>query len=80
MAQCQRCGNDYDKTFDVIMNNKKHSFDCFECAIHDLAPQCLHCGCKIIGHGVENGGKFYCCAHCAKCAGVEGMADRINRK
>jgi hypothetical protein len=26
--------------------------------------------------GMEAGGKFYCCAHCAKEAGVTGLADR----
>jgi hypothetical protein len=23
-------------------------FDSFECAIHVMAPQCNHCGCRII--------------------------------
>jgi hypothetical protein len=31
-----------------------------------LAPVCEHCGCKVIGHGVEVDGRFYCCAHCAR--------------
>ena len=47
-----------------------HTFDCFECAIHLLAPECAHCGCKIIGHGVESNGVFYCCAHCVTQEGV----------
>jgi hypothetical protein len=29
-------------------------FDSFECAIHMLAPVCPHCGCRVIGHGVEH--------------------------
>jgi len=33
-------------------------FDSFECAIHRLAPACAHCGCKVVGHGVEAGGEF----------------------
>ena len=41
------------------------TFDSFECAIHAMAPTCAHCGCKIVGHGVEAGGAVYCCAHCA---------------
>ena len=53
MAQCEMCGNEYDKTFDVVMNGQSHTFDSFECAIHALAPICEHCGCKVIGHGVE---------------------------
>ncbi|TMC14721.1 MAG: hypothetical protein E6J34_23335 [Chloroflexi bacterium] len=76
MAQCERCGNDYDKTFEIIMGGKSHAFDSFECAIATLAPTCHHCGCPIIGHGVEAGGVFYCCANCAVQEGVKGVQDR----
>ena len=77
MAKCDICGNDYDKAFTVItMDGREHIFDSFECAIHALAPACAHCGCKVVGHGVEQGGKVYCCAHCAKQAGVSGLKDR----
>jgi hypothetical protein len=70
------CGNDYDKAFTVEMNRTIHTFDCFECAIHALAPACQHCGCRIIGHGVEADGLFFCCAHCALEVGVGGVRDR----
>jgi hypothetical protein len=30
----------------------------------------------VIGHGVEAEGHFYCCAHCASMAGMEGVSDR----
>ncbi|KAI5912062.1 hypothetical protein PA01_19605 (plasmid) [Azoarcus sp. PA01] len=50
--------------------------DSFECAIHACAPACAHCGCKIVGHGVEGGGKYFCCVNCAKNAGVEQLRDR----
>jgi hypothetical protein len=42
-----------------------------------LAPTCEHCGCRIIGHGVEADGRMFCCAHCAEHAGVEGLTDRV---
>jgi len=45
-------------------------FDSFECAIHRMAPVCEHCGCKVVGHGVESDGHFFCCAACARMAGV----------
>lgn len=77
MTRCQVCGNDYDKSFEVTLGGKTHVFDCFECAIHALAPSCKHCGCKIIGHGVEARGSFYCCAHCAGTEGVSGLKDRV---
>jgi hypothetical protein len=70
MARCEVCGNDYDKAFEVIMTGRQHVFDSFECAIQALAPACAHCGCKIIGHGVEANGSFYCCAFCATRGGV----------
>lgn len=73
---CEVCGNRYDKAFEVRMGGKTHIFDSFECAIHALAPTCAHCGCRIIGHGVEAGGVFYCCAHCATEHGVQGVEDR----
>jgi hypothetical protein len=75
--QCEVCGNDYDKAFTVIMNGESHVFDSFECAIHELAPECDHCGCKIVGHGIEAEGSFYCCAHCAAEKGVAGVHDRV---
>lgn len=77
MARCEVCGNEYDKSFQVSMNGSSHTFDSFECAIHALAPRCTHCGCRIVGHGVEQGGTYYCCARCAKARGVQGLQDRV---
>jgi hypothetical protein len=77
MAVCEVCGNDYDKAFEVsVAGSAPRTFDSFECAIHALAPSCPHCGCKIIGHGVEADDAIYCCAHCAREAGVESVTDR----
>ena len=54
-----------------------HTFDCFECAIEALAPRCARCTTKIIGHGIEAGDSFFCCAHCARESGSgEHVADR----
>ena len=76
MARCECCGNEYDKSFDVIMDGKSHTFDSFECAIHILAPTCEHCDCRMIGHAVESGGALYCCVSCARQTGVSGLRDR----
>ena len=76
MAKCDVCGNDYDKSFEVRMAGKTYTFDSFECAIHELAPECEHCGCKIMGHGVESDGRMFCCANCARHSGAEGLTDR----
>jgi hypothetical protein len=66
MGRCEVCGNEYDKSFEVIASGQRHVFDSFECAVHCMAPVCENCGCKVIGHGVEVEGRFYCCAHCAR--------------
>jgi hypothetical protein len=76
MAFCEMCGNEYDKTFQVIFAGHTHTFDSFECAVHALAPACSHCGCRIVGHGVEVSGIMFCCAHCSKQEGAVGMKDR----
>ncbi len=76
MAICEVCGNNYDKAFTVTMAGRAHTFDSFECAIHELAPRCKHCGCKVVGHGVEHNGTVFCCAHCAKQAGIADLKDR----
>jgi hypothetical protein len=75
MAQCEVCGNDYYLAFQVITSGVTHTFDSFECAIHKLAPICAHCGCKVLGHGIEAQGTFFCCAHCAQKKGARGIVD-----
>ena len=76
MAQCEVCGNEYDKAFEVTLGGETHIFDSFECAIHALAPACERCGVRIVGHGVEADGRLFCCARCAGKAGVAGVSDR----
>ena len=75
MAQCELCGNEYQRSFEVVMGGQRHTFDSFECAIQKLAPACQHCGCKIIGHGIEADNAFFCCSHCAREAGVTTAVD-----
>jgi hypothetical protein len=76
MARCEVCGNEYDKAFQVTQAGKTHTFDSYECAIHLLAPTCAHCGCKIVGHDVEENGKIFCCANCARLMGAMLVHDR----
>lgn len=77
MAKCDVCGNDYHLAFEVVTVDGRHTFDSFECAIHKLAPICAHCGVKVIGHGIESRDNYYCCAHCARQAGVKGAVDQL---
>lgn len=76
MARCEHCGNDYAKSFEVrAADGTTHTFDSFECAIHVMAPICGHCECRIVGHGLEADGAMFCCAHCARHAGVTALVD-----
>jgi len=76
MPTCETCGNDYDKTFQVVMKGEAHVFDSFECAVQALAPTCTFCGTRVLGHGLKADGKIYCCNHCASRDGVVELADR----
>jgi hypothetical protein len=78
MARCEVCGNEYDKSFEITGPSGTHKFDSFECAIEMLAPTCAHCGCRVLGHGVEKEGSIFCCAHCAGAEGVTGLIDRAS--
>lgn len=77
MGVCVTCGNAYDKSFDITRGDVTLTFDSFECAIERLAPRCAQCGCRIIGHGLEADGVYYCCDHCAEKQGVKGLKDRL---
>lgn len=76
MPRCDTCGNDYDKAFEVRIGEQTYTFDCFECAAHKLAPTCRHCGCRVLGHGVEEHGSIFCGASCAREMGRTDLRDR----
>jgi hypothetical protein len=79
MPTCDTCGNDYDKAFSVTtVEGDAYVFDSIECAAQKLAPNCDHCGVRILGHGLEADGTYFCCDHCAKQAGVTGLNDRVS--
>ncbi len=75
-GRCATCGNEYDKSFKVVMDGTTYTFDSFECAIARLAPRCEHCDLRVIGHGHEKAGRIYCSAHCAGAEGVTEVRDR----
>ena len=77
MGVCEVCGNEYHLSFEAVAAGNRHVFDSFECAIQKLAPICAHCGCRVIGHGTEANGTFYCCAYCARLKGAKGVADHV---
>ncbi|CDP84554.1 MULTISPECIES: hypothetical protein [Mycolicibacterium] len=76
MATCATCGNDYDKAFTVSWDGHAETFDSIECAAVRVAPECAHCGCRILGHGVQAAQTMYCCAHCARESGHSELVDR----
>lgn len=77
-ASCEVCGNTYDKAFRIVSaDGANHIFDSFECAIQSLAPACTHCHTRVIGHGIESEGHFFCCGHCARISGAAEARDRV---
>jgi hypothetical protein len=78
MKTCEGCGNTYDKAFEISIGGTVHAFDSFQCAIQVLAPRCYHCKVPIIGQGMEARGQYFCCAHCARTAGVNEVSDRVH--
>ena len=74
---CEVCGNSYDKAFQVVAGGATHVFDSFECAIERMAPRCAKCNCRVIGHGIDAGGKTYCGAHCAHRDGFAAARDHV---
>jgi hypothetical protein len=76
--QCETCGNEYDRVLRIKLGDEQeHVFDSFECAIHALAPTCAHCGCRVIGHGVEADDRIWCCANCARQMDQRGLTDSV---
>lgn len=65
-TRCDVCGNDYEGAMEIRLGANVSIFDCFECAIHAMAPICERCGCRIIGHGVEAAARMYCSSRCAE--------------
>ena len=39
MARCDQCGNEYDKSFQVMQQGRSWTFDSFECTIQAMAPR-----------------------------------------
>ena len=71
LGRCEVCGNEYDKTFEVTMpGGDTHTFHCFECAEHALAPSCAICEVRVVNQGIEVRDLVYCGSHCARVAGV----------
>jgi hypothetical protein len=76
MGICEVCGNNYQKTFTVNIHNETHTFDSLECAIQAIAPSCAHCGCRVIGHGLEENDQIFCCHHCLE----HGKHEHLSRE
>jgi len=75
MAVCEVCNNDYEMAFEVHVAGAVHTFDSIECTAQRLAPICDNCRCRILGHGLQADGQFFCCAHCARQRGVAQLVD-----
>lgn len=77
MARCDVCGNESDRCLEIQRGDQTGVFDCFECAISSsFVPECAHCRCRILGHGVDRGSKTFCCAGCAGAASAAPASRR----
>jgi hypothetical protein len=76
MAKYKVCGNEYEQGIRADGAGTRRTFDSFECAVHAIAPICEHCRCRVIGHGIEVGGHFFCRAYCARAATSADVRDR----
>ncbi len=65
MAPSEIYGNPYDQSVEACLGGEAQFFDRFECALYAVAPACVRCGGRIVEHGIEAGGLFFCCASCA---------------
>jgi hypothetical protein len=77
MGVCDTCGNEYDRTFVISRDRRSGTYDSFECAIQAWAPACNHCGCRIIGHGVDTEQGMFCCEHCARQATASAPSQTV---
>ncbi|GAB2471862.1 hypothetical protein GCM10027063_10590 [Promicromonospora xylanilytica] len=78
MATCDKCGNEYAHTFTITKDDGSTGvFDSFECAATAMAPRCAHCGCTVLGHGVEANDTTYCCSHCARISTGAEITDSV---
>lgn len=78
MPVCDTCGNDYARAFTLRTHEGEElTFDSLECAAHLMAPTCGHCGCRVLGHGIQVTDQVYCCASCARHDGVEQAVDHV---
>ncbi|MFC7876635.1 hypothetical protein [Isoptericola sp. NPDC057391] len=76
MPVCDTCGNDYARAFTLTTHDGTTGvYDSFECAAHAVAPRCAHCGCTVLGHGVDVGEETFCCSHCARTATGADLTD-----
>jgi hypothetical protein len=65
MAVCKVCGNEYLPSFALDLGCEIELFDNVESAYYAAVPLCACCNGRITGYGIEVGGIFFCCTHCA---------------
>ncbi len=77
MARCEVCGNDYDKAFEVVLNEQSHTFDSFECAIRALAPVLHPLWLQSNWARRRSRRQHFLLCSCAEHSGAVGTQDRV---
>jgi hypothetical protein len=75
MPQCEVCGNDYDKAFQVIVAGTTHTFDSPECAIRAVDPPAPTAAAGSSGTSWRATAHRRC-VNCAKHEGDDRLVDR----
>jgi hypothetical protein len=77
LMRCEACGNACEAPMEIRLRGRVRVVDCFECAIHLMAPACARCRGRIIGQAA---GSVYCSPHCARAAASRQSPDGRRRR
>jgi hypothetical protein len=77
MAKCEVCGNEYDKALTLLLPGIATPSIVSNARFRRSHRSAT--ASRVIGHGVEVGGRFFCCAHCARLATSADVKDRVAR-
>ena len=64
LTACESCGHATRNGILITVGGVTHYFDSFQCAIHCMAAECEHCGCRILGRPLEAQQRLFCSQEC----------------
>ncbi|MGC3999136.1 MAG: hypothetical protein QM767_17505 [Anaeromyxobacter sp.] len=65
MERCACCGGELGRyPIGLKYRGRESVFCSFACAVIQAAPACFSCGTKVLGQGLQSGGRTYCSSSC----------------